>query len=84
MKNGNKIGKRKNRMVVSIVGPLLSGSMSGSSAYSLKRKSHVVWPKSEEKQDTDDFTCQVSCEGLLGGWSHKTTPINMILTHLES
>jgi hypothetical protein len=46
MKNSNKIGKKKtqnkNRMVVSIVGALLSGSMSGSSAYALKRKSHVV------------------------------------------
>jgi hypothetical protein len=45
MKNRNKIGKKrrkKKRMVVSIVGTLLSGSMSGSPAYSLKRKFHVV------------------------------------------
>jgi hypothetical protein len=28
----------------------------------------------EEKQDTDDFTCQVSCDGLLGGWSHDQLP----------
>jgi hypothetical protein len=34
--------KKKKRMVVSIVGTLLSGSMSGSPAYSLKRKFHVV------------------------------------------
>jgi hypothetical protein len=61
-------------MVVSIVGALLSGSMSGSLAHILKRKSHLVWPKSEEKQDTDDFTCQVSCDGLLAGWSHDQLP----------
>jgi hypothetical protein len=45
MKNSNKIGeknKNKKRMVVSIVGALLSGSMSGSSAHTLKRKSHLV------------------------------------------
>jgi hypothetical protein len=61
-------------MVDSIVRTLLSGSMSGSSSSSLKRKFHVVRPKSEEEQDTDDFTCQVSCEGLLGGWSHDQLP----------
>jgi hypothetical protein len=79
MKNSNKIGeknknKNKKRMVVSIVGALLSGSMSGFSAHTLKRKSHLVWPKTEEKQDTDDFTCQVSCDGLLRGWSHDQLP----------
>jgi hypothetical protein len=47
MKYSNKIGKKnknknKKRMVVSIVGALLSGSMSGFSAHTLKRKSHPV------------------------------------------
>jgi hypothetical protein len=47
MKNSNKIGKKnknknKKRMVVSIVGALLSGSMLGSSAHTLKRESHLV------------------------------------------
>jgi len=40
-------------------GALFSGSMSGSFVYFLKRKSHLVGPKSEEKQNKDDYTCQV-------------------------
>ena len=33
----------------------------------LKRKSQLVGPKSEEKQDKDDYTCQGP---ILGQWSH--------------
>ena len=40
---------------------LLSGSISGSSAYT---------PKSEEKQDKDNYTCQGPSHGLLEVWSH--------------
>jgi hypothetical protein len=79
---------------------MLSGSMSGSFAYVLKRKFHLVGPESEEKQDTDDYTCQGPSNGIFGQWSHdfksvqffiyfafflmKTTANNMISTHLES
>jgi hypothetical protein len=37
---------------------MLSGSMSGSFA-------HLVGPKSEEKQDKDDYTCQGPSNGIL-------------------
>jgi hypothetical protein len=40
------------------MGAMFSGSMSGSFAYVLKRKSHLVGQKSEEKQDEDDYPCQ--------------------------
>ena len=55
-------------------GALLSGFMSGSCAYTPKRKYHLIWPKGEEKQDKDDYTCQGSCNGLSGGWSHDQFP----------
>ena len=48
-------------------GALLSGFMSGSCAYIPKRKYYLVWPKGEEKQDKDDYTCQGPCNGLSGG-----------------
>jgi hypothetical protein len=50
---------------------LHSRCISGFSAYTPKGKSHLIWPKSEEKQDTDDFTYQDPCDGLLGG-GHMT------------
>jgi hypothetical protein len=53
---------------------ILSGSMSGSFAYVLKRKFHLVGPKSEEKQDTDDYTCQGPSNGIFGPWSHDQLP----------
>jgi hypothetical protein len=46
---------------------MLSGSMSGSFA-------HLVGPKSEEKQDKDDYTCQGPSNGILGQWSHDQLP----------
>jgi len=46
-------------------GALLSGFMSGSCAYT---------PKSEEKQDKDDYTCEGPCNRLSGGWSHDPFP----------
>jgi hypothetical protein len=46
---------------------MLSGSMSGSFA-------HLVGPKSEEKQDKDDYTCQGLSNGILGQWSHDQLP----------
>ena len=49
-------------------GALFSGSMSGMFVY-LKRKSQLVGPKSEEKQDKDDYTCQGPSDGILGQWS---------------
>ena len=39
-------------------GAQLSGSMSGSFAYVLKMKCHLVGSKSKEKQDKDDYACQ--------------------------
>ena len=42
--------------------------MSGSSTYTPKRKCDLVWPKSQESQDTDDSACQGSF--MLGWWSH--------------
>jgi len=52
---------------------LHSGSISGS-AYTPKRKSQLIWPKSEEKQDANGFTYQGSSDGLSGGWSHDQLP----------
>jgi len=40
----------------------------------LKRKSQLVGPKSEEKQDKDDYTCQGPSDGILGQWSHDQLP----------
>ena len=55
-------------------GALFSGSMSGSFVYFLKRKSHLVGPKSEEKQNKDDYTCQGPSNGMSGQWSHDQLP----------
>ena len=42
--------------------------MSGSTSRSIqKRKYHLVWPKSEEKQDNDDSTYQRPCNCWSGG-----------------
>jgi hypothetical protein len=51
-RNQKKIG------IILFMHALFSGSMSGSSAYILKMKSHLLGPKSEEKQDKDDYTCE--------------------------
>jgi len=32
------------------------------------------WPKSGRSQDKNNDTCQGSCNGLLGGWSHDQFP----------
>jgi hypothetical protein len=34
----------------------------------------MVGPKSEEKQDKDDYTCQGPSNGILGQWSHDQLP----------
>ena len=49
---------------------LPSGSMSGSSTYTPKRKCDLVWPKAQENQDNDDSACQGSFNSMLGWWSH--------------
>ena len=41
-----------------------------------ERKSQLVGPKSEEKQDKDDYTCQGPSDGILGQWSHDQLPKN--------
>jgi hypothetical protein len=56
MKNSYKIAE-KLEMVHTMYEGNLSGSMSGSFAYVFKRKSHLVGPQSEEKQDKNDYTC---------------------------
>ena len=55
-------------------GALLSGFMSGSCTYIPQRKYHLIWPKGEEKQGKDDYTCQGPFSGLSGGWSHDQFP----------
>ena len=39
-----------------------------------KSKFHLLWWKSEEKQDKDDFHCQGPSNRSLGGWSHDQLP----------
>ena len=38
------------------------------------KKSNLVWPKSEEKQDKDDYTCQGPSDRLLREWSCDQLP----------
>jgi hypothetical protein len=49
---------------------MLSGSISGSFSYALKKEISSGLPKSEEKQDKDDYPCQGPFNGILGQWSH--------------
>ena len=49
-------------------------SISGSSAYTPKGKSQLIWPKSEEKQHANGFTYQGPSDRQSGGWSHDWLP----------
>ena len=67
-KNSNKIGKNQKKIREKYRWCISSGSISGSSVYIPQIKSHLIWSKSEETHDTDDFTGQ----GPLSGGGHMT------------